>query len=264
MNLMGTGRSQSYSPGTPRLYRDLAEWYPLLTPVDDYEDDAAFYRLLFDEHGRRPLRTLLDLGSGGGHNACYLKAAFACTLVDCSPAMLALSGRLNPECEHVEGDMRSVRLGRLFDAVLVHDAVVYMSTRADLERAIGTASAHTAPGGVALFLPDFVSETFEPGTETGGSDAGGRGLRYLEWRWAPDPGGERYITDMAYLLRDENGAVEVVHDRHVMGLFPSAVWLSIIGAAGFTALAASRPGSAEHDPGHVVFLGLKPDAEAGT
>jgi SAM-dependent methyltransferase len=264
MNLMGTGHSQSSGEETPRLYRDLAEWYPLLTPVGDYDDDAAFYRRLFDAHGRRPLRTLLDLGSGGGHNACYLKAAFGCTLVDRSPAMLALSGRLNPECEHVEGDMRSIRLGRHFDAVLVHDAIVYMSTRADLERAIVTASAHTAPGGVALFLPDFVSETFEPGIESGGSDAGGRGLRYLEWRWAPGAGGERYITDMAYMLRDEGGAVEVVHDRHVMGLFPRAVWLSIIEAAGFTAFAASRPGSGEHDPGHVVFLGLKPDAAAGT
>ena len=261
---MNTGLGQSFCDETPRLYRDLAEWFPLLTPVGDYEDEAAFCRRLFDAHGKRPLRTLLDLGSGGGHNACYLKAAFACTLVDCSPAMLALSGRLNPECEHVEGDMRSVRLGRFFDVVLTHDAIVYMSTRADLERAIVTASAHTSPGGVALFLPDFVSETFEPGTEAGGSDAGGRGLRYLEWRWAPDAGGERYITDMAYLLRDEDGAVEVVHDRHLMGLFPRAVWLSIIEAAGFTALAASRPGSSEHDPGHVVFLGLKPDAAART
>jgi SAM-dependent methyltransferase len=260
---MDTGRSQACSGETPRLYRDLAEWFPLLTPVGDYAADAAFYRRLFDQHGRRPLRTLLDLGSGGGHNAYYLKAAFACTLVDCSPAMLALSGRLNPECEHVEGDMRSIRLGRLFDAVLVHDAIVYMSTRADLECAVATASAHTAPGGVALFLPDFVSETFEAGTETGGSDAGGRGLRYLEWRWTPEPGGERYITDMAYLLRDEGGAVEVVHDRHVMGLFSRAVWLASIQAAGFTALAASRAGTAEHDPGHVVFLGVKPDAAAG-
>jgi hypothetical protein len=69
---------------------------------------------------------------------------------------------------------------------------------------------------------------------------------------------------MAYLLRDEGGAVEVVHDRHVMGLFSRAVWLAIIEAAGFTALAASLPGSAEHDPGHMLFLGLKPDAAAGS
>ena len=177
--------------------------------------------------------------------------------------MLALSGRLNPECEHVEGDMRLVRLGRLFDAVLVHDAVVYMTTRADLENAITTAFAHTASGGVALFQPDFVSETFEPGVETGGSDAGLRGLRYLEWRWVPDPQVERYTTDMAYLLRREDGAVEVVHDRHVMGLFSRAVWLALIASAGFRPLSASLPGSTDRDPGHAVFLGLKPDGVAG-
>ena len=82
--------------------------------------------------------------------------------------------------------MRSVRLGRLFDCVLVHDAVNYMTSRADLADALATAFAHTAAGGVAMFQPDFVSETFEPGTETGGSDGNGRGLRYLEWRWVPD------------------------------------------------------------------------------
>ena len=146
-----------------QLYRDLADWYPLLTPVGDYAEAAAFYRRLFENHCRRPPRTLLDLGSGGGHNAAYLKATLACTLVDLAPAMLALSRRLNPDCEHVQGDMRSIRLGRLFDCVLLHDAVSYMASRTDLARAIATAFEHTAPGGVAMFQPDFVSETFEPG-----------------------------------------------------------------------------------------------------
>jgi hypothetical protein len=53
----------------PRLYADLADWYPLLTPVGDYAEGAAFYRRLFETHGRRQPHTLLDLGSGGGHNA---------------------------------------------------------------------------------------------------------------------------------------------------------------------------------------------------
>jgi len=48
-------------------------------------------------------------------------------LVDKSPGMLEVSRALNPECEHVEGDMRTVRLGREFDLVFVHDAVAYMA-----------------------------------------------------------------------------------------------------------------------------------------
>jgi SAM-dependent methyltransferase len=247
-----------------RLYRELADWYPLLTPVGDYAEAAAFYRRLFETYCQRVPRTLLDLGSGGGHNAAHLKADLACTLVDLEPAMLTVSSRLNPECEHIQGDMRSIRLGRVFDCVLVHDAVSYMASRADLASAIATAYMHTAPGGVALFQPDFVSETFEPGTETGGSEVGGRALRYLEWRWARDSSPEVYLTDMAYLLRGESGGVEVIHDRHVMGLFPRVVWLDRIKEAGFEPLAVPFEHSSYSDTGHEVFLGLRPVPGEGT
>ncbi|HSV99652.1 MAG TPA: class I SAM-dependent methyltransferase [Sedimentisphaerales bacterium] len=247
-----------------RLYGDLADWYPLLTPVGDYAEEAAFYRRLFEIYCRQPPRTLLDLGSGGGHNAAYLKETLACTLIDVAPAMIGLSRRLNPKCEHILGDMRSIRLGRVFDCVLAHDAVSYMTSRSDLVSAIATAFAHTAAGGVALFQPDFVSETFEPGAETGGSDGNGRALRYLEWRWIPDSRTDIYVTDMAYLLRDVNGAVEVVHDRHFMGLFPRIVWLELIAAAGFEPLAVPFEHSSYNDTGHKVFLGLKPVASEGS
>jgi len=256
-------KNETNSSQIPALYRELADWYPLLTPVGDYAEEAAFYRRLFEARCQRPPRTLLDLGSGGGHNVAHLKAALACTLVDLEPAMLALSRRLNPECEHIQGDMRSVRLGRAFDCVLVHDAISYMTSRTDLASAIATAFEHTAPGGVAMFQPDFVSETFEPGTDTGGSDGNGRGLRYLEWRWVPDSRTEMYVADMAYLLRDVNGVVEVIHDRHLMGLFPRTVWLELISAAGFEPLAIPFEHSLYSDTGHEVFLGLRPVADGG-
>jgi SAM-dependent methyltransferase len=245
-----------FSP-TILLYRDLAELYPLLTPVEDYAEEAAFYLRLFEKHCQRSPRSLLDLGSGGGHNTAHLKASLSCTLVDLEPSMLALSGRLNPECEHLQGDMRSVRLDRVFDCVLVHDAVSYMTSRSDLAAAIATAFAHTAPGGVAMFQPDYVSETFTPGCESGGSDGNGRGLRYLEWRWMQDSTHDMYVTDMAYLLRDERGDTRVIHDRHHMGLFPRAVWMELIASAGFTPLVVPFDHSSCSDTGHEVFLGLR-------
>ena len=107
----------------PRLYGELAEWWPLLSAPEDYADEAAEYRRLIEEGARIPIREVLELGSGGGNNASHLKARFALTLVDRSPGMLEVSRRLNPECEHVQGDMRSVRLRRTFDAVFVHDAI---------------------------------------------------------------------------------------------------------------------------------------------
>lgn len=123
-------------------------------------EEAAFYREAMRGSGARPLRTVLELGSGGGNNASHLKQHFELTLVDLSPGMIAVSQRLNPECEHHLADMRSFRIDRQFDAVFVHDAVFYMTTPEDLRRAMETAFVHCRRGVVALFARDCTSETF--------------------------------------------------------------------------------------------------------
>ena len=140
------------------------------------------------------------------------------TLVDRSPEMLQLSRSLNPECRHVVGDMRDVRLGEEFDAVFVHDAVSYI-TEEDLAATVATAAADLRPGGAALFVPDFVRERFEPRTDHGGHDGEHRALRYIEWCWDPNADDTTYASDFAYLLRERED-VRCVLDRHVCGLFP--------------------------------------------
>lgn len=172
---------------THRFYGDLAVWWPLISPPEEYAEEAAFAATLLDT-AWIPVSEVLELGSGGGHNAVHLKAGFSMTLVDLSEDMLAVSRRLNPECDHHRGDMRTVRLGRSFDAVFVHDAVDYMVSEADLRRAVQTAFVHCRPGGVGVFVPDATRETFEAASDHGGSDgADGRAVRYLDWTWDPDP-----------------------------------------------------------------------------
>ncbi len=189
--LMGVMNAASHTePGEgeqPKLYDELASWFHLLTAPADYAEEAAFYRSALIDACDAPPRTLLELGSGGGNNASHLKAHFEMTLVDRSPGMLDVSRGLNPQLEHIEGDMRTVRLDRLFDAVFVHDAVMYMTTEADLRAAMETAFVHCRPGGAALFAPDHVRENFRPTTKHGGHDGDGRSFRYLEWVWDPDP-----------------------------------------------------------------------------
>ena len=219
-----------------KMYDALARWWPLLSPPAEYEEEAAIYRTAIADACQRPPRTLVELGSGGGNNASHLKAHFSeIVLVDLSAGMLEISRALNPECEHVQGDMRSVRLGRRFDAVFVHDAVMYMTTESDLRLAMQTAFEHCHPGGAAVFAPDFVRETFEPSTEHGGSDNGAQGLRFLDWTWDPDPTDTTYVVDYAYLLRTADGAVQVEHDRHIEGLFSRADWLRLLTEVGFRA-----------------------------
>jgi len=240
-----------------RLYSEFAAWWPLLSPPSEYAEEAAFYQRVLVEACGGPPRTLLELGSGGGSNASHLKTHAALVLVDRSPGMIEVSRALNPECEHLLGDMRTVRLSRSFDAVFIHDAICYMTSEADVRQAIETAYVHCRPGGAALFAPDFVRETFQPGADHGGHDGPERGLRYLEWTWDPDPGDTTYVVDYAYLLRTSDGAVRVEHDRHVEGLFPRADWLRWIAEAGFEARDVPFEHS-EIEPGQSeVFVGRR-------
>ena len=254
---------------TERLYSDLATWWPLLSAPADYEEEAAFFLGLFREHCRRPLETLLELGSGGGNTASFLKGELDCTLVDLSEGMLEVSRRLNPECAHQQGDMRTVRLGETFDAVFLHDAVCYMTSEGDVEAALRTVWEHTAPGGVAVVMPDFVRENLELGTEEGGHDEldgdgrpTGRGLRYLAWVSDPDPEDQTYLVDYAYRLRSADGSVEVVHDRHVEGLFPRATWVTLLERCGFEVEVVPFEHSEIEDERHEVFVARRPETPA--
>ncbi len=255
------------SEGIAKLYEDHADWWHLLSKPADYADEAAFFHRLIQEQARPPAHSMLELGAGGGNNASHLKRHYQMALTDLSAVMLAQSARLNPECEHIEGDMRSLRLGRTFDVVFVHDAVMYMLTEADLHAAIETAWVHCREGGFALFAPDCTEETFSPATRHGGHDeaavtGGGRetgqgssrhprGLRYLEWTCRPDPARPRLVTEFAMLLR-EGESVRCVHDTHVMGLFPRAFWLEGLRGQGFEA------SSVMDDYGREIFYCRRP------
>ena len=236
-----------------KLYEELAEWWPLFSAPEDYAEEAAFFvRLLTDSCDSAP-RTVLELGSGGGNNAFHLKRSFEMTLVDASPQMLAISRALNPECAHREGDMRTIDLGRTFDAVFIHDAIMYMTRAADLEAAIGSAYRHCRAGGVALLVPDYVRESFVAKTEHGGHDGDdGRSLRYLEWTVDPDPSDTTYRADYVIVMRDRRGDTRVEEDCHVEGLFPRAEWMRILRAAGF------EPSITRDEWGRDLFVAKRP------
>jgi SAM-dependent methyltransferase len=235
----------------PRLYSEFASWFHLLTAPDSYVEEAEFARQTLLDASSSPIQKVLELGAGGGNNAFHLKTHFQMTLTDLSVAMLERSRSINPACEHIEGDMRTLRLGREFDAVFVHDAVCHLTTLEDLLACMRTAFIHCRPGGVALFMPDFVRERFRPGVHHGGHDGDERSLRYMEWTFDPDPSDNTYTNDFVYMLREGNGPVRVEHDTHVNGLFSRDEWLSGLREAGFDARMLEDPYDRE------VFVGGK-------
>lgn len=239
------------------LYSEIAPWWQLISPPHDYEEEAAF---VLSQIRTAPIhvRDVLELGSGGGNNASHLKSCFNMTLVDASEEMLEVSRRLNPECEHVQGDLRTIRLDRQFEAVFVHDAIDYMLTERDLGQAIDTAFTHCSPGGLAIFVPDYTRETYQPSTEHGGTDGpDGRGARYLEWTWDPDPADTSVLTEYAFLLRDAGGAAHTLHQTHRNGLFARKTWLDLLAAAGFEAESVDERTSEDREP-REIFIGRRP------
>jgi SAM-dependent methyltransferase len=225
-----------------RLYTELAAWWPLFSPPSDYEEEAEYVLSLIHPAGAGGGRTLLELGSGGGSLAWHLKSQFRTTLSDLSAEMVEVSRAANPECEHFVGDMRTLRLGRRFDVVLIHDAIGYLTDGASVLAALETAAAHLNPGGTLLVTPDHLRETFAPAAEVGGEDGDdGRALRFMEWTYDPNPDDETFEFVFSIVFRHADGTVTSELDRHVGGLFPRASWLGWLQGAGFDAEVVTDP-----------------------
>ena len=237
-----------------KLYSEMAKWWPLLSPREDYETESCFYAALLTNAVDR-WESMLELGCGSGYLASYFPDGIKKVMVDQSPSMLQQCARANPEAELVEGDLRTVSLGQQFDVVLIHDALMYMTSRQALVEAVESAARHCRPGGVVLLLPDVVRERFQDGnTLLAGQDGEGTAVRLMEWHWDPDPHDDTFQVEFCLLVR-ESGGVQAFHESHTMGIFSEEAWCEIVAEAGL------QLESAEVLPGMNVgeiFLARKP------
>lgn len=256
-------------PDTPRLYDDLAYLWPHLSPPEHYAEETGLLRELIDEAlGEPPAGqrwSLLELGAGGGHSIVHLKGHYDCSASDLSPQMLEQCKALNPDVPTVEGDMRSVRLDKPFDIVLICDAIDYMATHADAVAALQTIAAHLRPGGVALFAPTYTAETFndgevaDDGTTIPGI-AGDDALTYFTFVHDPDPTDTQFEMILLYLIRDaQTRQVQTIEDRHTCGLFAIADWQAMATEAGLNveALAQEQDPAGTGSAWSVVFRGTR-------
>ncbi|MDD5556290.1 MAG: class I SAM-dependent methyltransferase [bacterium] len=223
---------------TRRLYTDLAWVWPMWGDAAvEYARYCRHVTGLIRRHAKRPVRTLLDIGCGGGKNVLNLKREFNVTGVDLSSAMLAQAKALNPECAFIRGDMRTFKLGSAFDAVLMDDAISHMSCLADFAAAFRTAHAHLHRGGVLVATPDVTTETFRQNRTTvtpaaPGSAPAGVEVVFIENTYDPDPADEQYETTVVYLIRD-GGRLRIETDRWTMGIFSPDTWRRVLREAGF-------------------------------
>ncbi len=244
--------------GQRRLYGDLAWTWPIISPPDHYSGESEAFAGLIHAHAAGAAETLLNLGSGGGHNDWTLKRHFAVTGVDLSPAMLALARRLNPEVEYLAGDMRDIRLGRAFDAVVCFDSIDYMLSENDLAAAFATAYAHLRPGGVFLTYAEYVRERFrEDRVRAVRHGSEGVEIVFVEHDHDPDPGDSTIECGFVTLIRDREG-FRVEADHHRVGLFAEARWPALLAEAGFEVRAVPDTDLDENDEPFATFVGVRP------
>jgi SAM-dependent methyltransferase len=208
-----------------RLYADLAPWWLVLSPPADRRAEAAQI-----QRWLRSPASILELGSGAGQLARMFDAEVV--LVDRSEAMVAVSRTLQPERTHHVADLCTLDLERTFDAVVLHDAVMYLTEPGQLEAAFATAARHLRPGGRFVVLPDFVADGFEEHLVSGSRTAGARTAAMMEWHWDPDPDDATVQVDFSLLLR-EGARMTAVHEAHTMALHPRQGLVDALRAAGF-------------------------------
>lgn len=219
--------------GTNRLYGDLAYLMPLVSPPEEYIEEAScWWDALRGKlgHGRF---TILELGVGGGCNLSHLTGDFDAVAVDSSEPMLNLCREINPSVTLHLGDMRSIRLGRKFPAIMIHDAISYMLTDDDIRATLKTVVAHLEEGGVFITSPDRFAETFKPPVIDYATNRNSEiELTYFEYTHDPNPEDTEVESIMLYIIKSSEG-VRVECDRHITGLFPKSAWVRLMQEAGF-------------------------------
>jgi SAM-dependent methyltransferase len=227
-----TGRR--HTEPLPRMYTEFASYWPLMSRPEEYAEEAPLWREAIRSRLGPGRHRLLELGVGGGHNMSHLTGDFDFTAADISPSMIEQARKLNPGVEFHVGDMRTIRLGRTFDGVLIHDAIGYMLTEEDLKALFATVRVHLRTGGVFVTSPDWFRESFrDPHLECRSDTDGAVELTYFEYTYDPDPADTTIEMLVWYLIRRDRQSPRIEQDRHTLGLFPLAVWLRLMADAGF-------------------------------
>ena len=138
------------SPSAP-LFDAYGRYYDLLYQDKDYAAEVAYIVTLLERHGVSG-RALLEFGSGTGkHGRLLAERGYCVTGIERSAEMVAqATPAAGFSCQ--QGDIRSVRLDRQFDAVLaLFHVVSYQIGNTDVRAVLARAAEHLHTGGLFVF-----------------------------------------------------------------------------------------------------------------
>jgi SAM-dependent methyltransferase len=128
-----------------------SRYYDLFYRDKDCEAEVDYIDRLLRRYGSSG-RELLEFGSGTGrHGRLFASRGYRVTGIERSGRMVALASAA-PGFQSRQGDIRTVRLGRKFDAVLsLFHVVSYQTTNEDVAAVFARAAEHLAAGGLFAF-----------------------------------------------------------------------------------------------------------------
>ena len=136
------------------LYADI---YDSVYRGKNYEDECNLLHKLFNNFKEGNITSVLDLGCGTGNHSIHLAAkGYEVSGVDRSDEMLDLA-RLKAKERDLPvnfycGDIKTIDLGKKFDAVIVMFAVLgYQSTNEDVIQTLKNIRRHLRAGGLLIF-----------------------------------------------------------------------------------------------------------------
>lgn len=241
-----------------RMYGDLSWTWPIISPPEDYREESEEYIRLIKDQSRIPVKKLLNMGCGGGHNDHTLATAFDVTGVDLSREMLALARELNPDVTYINGDMRAIRLGQGFDAVTVFDSISYMRTPESLKAAFLTAYTHLRPGGVFVTCIEETVENFEQNkTISTTRQKDNIEITLVENYYDSDPDDYMYEANFVYFIR-RSKELTIETDCHLLGLFPFAAWVETMESVGLEVYKRESIMQTVNGKPLQILIGVKP------
>lgn len=233
-----------------------AGFYDALYADKDYESECDFLEQVFAQHGMTPGGSVLDLGCGtGGHVVPLALRGYVMTGVDRSSAMvdraMIKAGEAGVAAEFVVSDIRTLDLGRTFDAVISMFAVVsYQLTDADAAAVFTTARRHLRSGGVFVFDvwhgPAVLTQRPGVKTKTVGAPGGDEITRVAR----PTLDEDARTVEVAYEVMRTSAGVVVEHttEAHTVRYFFANELRELLAGAGFGDIAISPFGELDREP----------------
>ena len=211
------------APVRPPYRRSAAGYDGLYAPRKDFRSEALRLTRIVERVSGPTRGDWLDVACGTGLHLRHLPRTFRVEGVDASEEMLAIARRRCPRVRFHLGDMRTFDLGRRFDVVsCLFCSIGYMTTKADLGRAIANLARHTREGGVVIVEPWHTPTDYRTGTVHLDAIEGRSVTEMHQVRMIVSKRrGRVSLMDAHHLVGTPRG-VEHFVERHAMGLFTKA------------------------------------------